>query len=111
MKHITIKTRIVLLSNLIFLFLICSIIIFLYLTFSITLNNQEERILIDEANHAANHISEEIKKNENLIEPHNFITANTNLAIYYNDGTTINVDMEPQILSLKFNNEQIRKIK
>ena len=111
MKHITIKTRIVLLSNLIFLFLICSIIIFLYLTFSITLNNQEERILIDEANHAANHISEEMKKNENLIEPHNLITANTNLAIYYNDGTTINVDMDPQILALKFNNEQIRKIK
>lgn len=111
MKHITIKTRIVLLSNLIFLFLICAIIIFLYLTFSITLNNQEEKILIDEANHAANHISEEIKKNENLIEPHNLITANTNLAIFYNDGTTINVDTDPQILSLKFGNEQLRKMK
>ena len=111
MKHITIKIRIVLLSNLIFLFLICSIIIFLYLTFSITLNNQEEIILIDDANHAANHISEEIKKNENLIDPHNLITANTNLAIYYNDGTTINVDMDPQILALKFDNEQLRKIK
>src|SRR5450830_439899 len=111
MKHITIKTRIVLLSNLIFLFFICAIIIFLYLTFSVTLYNQEKRILIDDANHAADHISETLEKNRNVFEPHLLITKNTSLIFFYNDGTTINTDAEPQIVSLKFNNEQFRKIK
>lgn len=111
MKHITIKTRIVLLSNLIFLFFICAIIIFLYLTFSVTLYNQEKRILIDEANHAADHISEALEKNKNVFEPHLLITKNTSLIFFYNDGTIINTDAEPQIVSLKFNNEQFREIK
>lgn len=111
MKHITIKTRIVLLSNLIFLFFICAIIIFLYLTFSVTLNNQEKRILIDDANHAADHIIEALEKNRNVFEPHLLITKNTSLIFFYNDGTIINTDAEPQIVSLKFNNEQFREIK
>jgi len=111
MKRITIKTRIVLLSNLIFLFFICTIIIFLYLTFSVTLYNQEKRILIDEANHAADHISETLEKNGNVFEPHLLITKNTSLIFFYNDGTIINTDAEPQIVSLKFNNEQFREIK
>ncbi|MCL4385397.1 MAG: HAMP domain-containing protein, partial [Cyanobacteria bacterium] len=111
MSHISIKTKIVLLSNLLFVFLISTIIIFLYLTFSITLYKQEEKILIDEANHAAEHIRIALMKNENIDELHDLITQNTNLYIYYNDGTVVSTYMEPQILKLKFNNEQIRKIK
>ena len=111
MSQISIKTRIVLLSNLLFLFLVSVIIIFLYLTFSITINKQEEKILIDEAYHAAEHIRVALIKNENIYNPQELITRNTSLSIYYDDGTIVSTDIEPQILKLKFNNEQIRKIK
>lgn len=111
MSQISIKTRIVLLSNLLFLFLVSVIIIFLYLTFSITINKQEEKILIDEAYHAAEHIRVALIKNENIYDPQELITKNTSLSIYYDDGTIVSTDIEPQILKLKFNNEQIRKIK
>src|SRR3990170_8989316 len=104
MNHVSIKTKIVLLSNLLFLFLLSAIIIFLYITFSITLNKQEEKILIDEADHAAEHIRIALMKNENIYELHDLITKNTSLSIYYNDRTTVSTYMEPQILKLKFNN-------
>ncbi|MCL4377574.1 MAG: HAMP domain-containing protein, partial [Actinobacteria bacterium] len=110
MKHITIKTRIVLLSNLIFLFLILAFITSLYLVFSIALYNEEKNMLIDDANHAASHIGEMLQKNEDIYRPHELITAKTKLAIFYN-GTIITRDMEPEIISLKFNDEQLRKIK
>jgi len=110
MVHLKIKTRIVLLSNLIFSLLIFSIIIFLYLTFSITLYNQEENIIKEEADYAAERISITLKKNEKIDKIQEFIPRNTNLAIYLNDGTIVNVDIEPQIISLEFNNGQTRKI-
>ncbi|MCL4418356.1 MAG: HAMP domain-containing histidine kinase [Actinobacteria bacterium] len=111
MSHVSIKTKIVVLSNLLFLFLVTAIIIFLYFTFSITLYKQEEKILIDEADHAAEHISIALTKNEKIYELHDLITKNTNLSIYYNDGKIVSADMESGIINLKFNNEQIRKIK
>src|SRR4030042_3166788 len=108
MSQISIKTRIVLLSNLLFLFLVSVIIIFLYLTFSITLYKQEEKILLDEAYHAAEHIHAALIKNENIYESQELIAKNTSLSIYYNNGTIVSTNMEPKILNLKFNNEQIR---
>ena len=110
MLHLKIKTRIVLLSNLIFSLLIFSIIIFLYLTFSITLYHQEENIIKEEADYAAGRISIALKKNEKIDKIQEFIPRNTNLAIYLNDGTIVNVDIEPQIISLEFKDGQTRKI-
>ncbi|MHB8279414.1 MAG: sensor histidine kinase [Candidatus Humimicrobiaceae bacterium] len=46
-----------------------------------------------------------------MFEPHLLITKNTSLIFFYNDGTIISKDAEPQIVSLKFNNEQFRKVK
>ncbi|MGZ5551489.1 MAG: HAMP domain-containing protein, partial [Nitrososphaeraceae archaeon] len=111
MSHISIKTRVVLLSNLLFVFLISAIIFFLYLTFSITLYKQEEKILLDEANHTAEYILAALIKNEKISQPRELITKNTSLSIYYNDGTFISTGDEPQILTLEFNSEQIRKLK
>src|SRR5450830_438752 len=110
MLHLKIKTRIVLLSNLIFSLLIFSIIIFLYLTFSITLYHQEENIIKKEADYAAEQISVTLKKNEKIDKIQEFIPRNTNLAIYLNDGTIVNVNIEPQIISLEFKDGQTRKI-
>ena len=110
MVHLNIKTRIVLLSNLIFSILIFSIIIFLYLTFSITLYNQEENIIKGEADHAAEHINILLKQNEKINKIQELIPKNANLAIYLNDGTIVNINIEYQILNLEFKDGQTRKI-
>jgi heavy metal sensor kinase len=110
MSHFSIKTRVVLLSNLLFVFLISAIIVFLYITFSITLYKQEEKILLDEANHSVEYILAALINNEKITQPRELITKNTNLSIYYNDGTFSSTGDEPQILALEIRSEQIRRI-
>ncbi|MBM3705123.1 MAG: HAMP domain-containing histidine kinase [Actinobacteria bacterium] len=107
----SIKTRIILLSNLVFLLTACIIVVFLYFAFAIALSNQEKKILTEEANHAAGHIREFLSKNESPEDLQDLITTSTSLSIIYSDGTIFNTGMDPRIIDLDFTSEQIRKVK
>ncbi len=112
MKKLTIKAKITIWFSLLFLFLLCISSFLLYLAISEILYQQEEKIIIDETSHSALHLVSGTDEEGNLrvFEPHELVTAETKITIFYKDGEISTNNMDPALIELPIQGDTLRKV-
>ncbi len=112
MKKLTIKVKITIWFSLLFLFLLCISSFLLYLAISEILFQQEEKIIVDEASHSASHLVSGTDEEENIhiFEPHELVTAETKITIFYKDGGISTNEMDPALIELPIQGDTLREV-
>ncbi len=113
MKSLTLKAKITLGYSFLFFILIN---VFSFIFYSATSNflfQNEEKIIMDEAEHAVSHlISTLVSENDiHYFEPDELITANTKIAIFDKDGNITSSEMGPQLIGLPLKYDLPREVK